>query len=433
LAAFISEMQEPDDHALLREYAERHSEAAFAELVARHVDKVYSTALRHTRNPHQAGEITQAVFIILAQKAGKISGQGWLRRPRRNADRRRGVAATPLSGWLYQTARLTAVTRLRGEIRRARREQEALMQIFQNENEPDHWRHIAPLLDDALARLGEKDRHAVVLRFFDGKSFGEVGAALGGSEDAAKMRVSRALEKLRKFFAKRGVTLTAAAIAGAVSANSVHAAPAGLAKVISAVAITKGATAGGSTLALAKGALKIMAWSKMKTTIFVSASVLLAVGATAVMMVDTPRSEHQQSVVERAPVLEPIILAWQQGNQAEAVGKFIEADWNTRPLFARNSVLSLSEKQFKALSDAERKAKSEEMLPRLAILKQLAAAVLQTGRDAAAKGDKGRARRSFVAIEQCGADLAKGDYMLIVQLVGKAFEKMADSEIAKLT
>jgi RNA polymerase sigma factor (sigma-70 family) len=268
LAAFIDEMQELDDNALLREYVEHHSEAAFAELVARHVDKVYSTAWRHTRNPHQAGEITQAVFVILAQKAGKFGG---------------GVV---LSGWLYQTARLTAVTLLRGEIRRARREQEALMQMFQNENESDHWRHIAPLLDDALARLGEKDRHAVVLRFFDGKSFGEVGAALGGSEDAAKMRVSRALEKLRKFFAKRGVTLTAAAIAGAVSTNSVHAAPVGLAATITATAL-KGSTVAASTLTLVKGTMKTMTWMKIKFAIGVGAIALLAGGAATMAISQT--------------------------------------------------------------------------------------------------------------------------------------------------
>ena len=159
------------------------------------MDKVYSTALRHTRNPHQAGEITQAVFVILAQKAGKLGG---------------GVV---LSGWLYQAARLTAVTLLRGEIRRARREQEALMQTLQNENEPDHWRHIAPLLDDALARLGEKDRHAVVLRFFDGKSFGEVGAALGGQAMALAPRPGvavgpdRVLYRLPVVRAGAGVTV----------------------------------------------------------------------------------------------------------------------------------------------------------------------------------------------------------------------------------
>ena len=102
------------------------------------------------------------------------------------------------------------------------------MQSILNEPEPEAWRQIAPLLDDAIARLGRKDRDAIVLRFFENRTLAEVGAALGASEDAAKMRVNRALEKLRKFFAKRGVTLTALAIAGAVSANSVHAAPAGI-------------------------------------------------------------------------------------------------------------------------------------------------------------------------------------------------------------
>jgi RNA polymerase sigma factor (sigma-70 family) len=259
-------MQELDDNALLREYVKNDSEAAFAELVARHVGKVYSTAMRHTRNAHQAEEITQAVFVILAQKARKLR------------------SSVILSGWLYQAARLTAVTLLRGEIRRARREREALMQTLQTENEPDHWRHIAPLLDDALARLGEKDRHAVVLRFFDGKNFGEVGAALGGSEDAAKMRVSRALEKLRKCFAKRGVTLTVAAIAGAVSANSVHAAPVGLAKTISTVALAKGAAVSTSTLTLVKGALKLMAWTKAKMMIAACTVVLFAAGTTMIIV-----------------------------------------------------------------------------------------------------------------------------------------------------
>ena len=150
------------------------------------------------------------------------------------------------------------------------------MQSTLNEPDADAWPQIAPLLDDALGKLGEKDRNALVLRFFENKSLAEVGAALGASEDAAKMRVNRALEKLRKIFGKRGVTLSATVIAGAVSANSVHAAPVALAKTISTVAITKGAAAGGSTLALVKGALKIMAWTKAKTAIVGGAVVLLA-------------------------------------------------------------------------------------------------------------------------------------------------------------
>lgn len=154
-------MRELDDNALLREFVERDSEAAFAALVARHVNKVYSIALRLARNPHHAEEITQAVFVVLARKSRQLG---------------RGVI---LSGWLCRTARLTAVTHIRSEIRRARREQEAHMQTSLNETESDAWLQITPQLDDAMEELNEKDHHAVVLRFFDGKSMKEVGATLG--------------------------------------------------------------------------------------------------------------------------------------------------------------------------------------------------------------------------------------------------------------
>jgi uncharacterized protein (TIGR03435 family) len=257
-------MPDLDDIALLRKYVDHGSEDAFATLVARHINKVYSVALRHTRNPHEAEEITQAVFVILAKKSRQL-GKGVI-----------------LSGWLYQAARLTAMTFLRSEIRRTRREQEAQMQKFSNEPEVEVWRQIAPLLDMAMAGLKEKDRHVIVLRYFDGLSLREVGAALGGSEDAAKVRVGRAVEKLRQYFARHGITSTAASLVGAISAHSVQAAPVALAKAVAAVAVAKGAAASGSTLTLIKGALKIMAWTKAKTAIVVGASVLLAAGTATV-------------------------------------------------------------------------------------------------------------------------------------------------------
>ncbi|HEY4953155.1 MAG TPA: TIGR03435 family protein [Verrucomicrobiae bacterium] len=257
-------MHELDDIALLRQYTEQNSEAAFAALVTRHINKVYSVAQRHTRNPHSAEEITQAVFIILAKKADKLNQH------------------TMLSGWLYETSRLTAVTFIRSEIRRAQREQEAHMQTLLNETESDVWPQIAPLLDAAMAGLSEVDRHAVVLRFFDGRTMREVGAALGASEDAAKKRVNRAVEKLRGFFTKRGVVLSTAVLTAAISANSVQAAPAVLAKSITAVAMTKGIVASGSSLTLIKGALKLMAWTKIKTAVAVGAGILLAVGTTTI-------------------------------------------------------------------------------------------------------------------------------------------------------
>ncbi|MDE3066189.1 MAG: sigma-70 family RNA polymerase sigma factor [Verrucomicrobiota bacterium] len=283
-------MPEPDDIGLLGEYARRQSEDAFAALVERHVVLVYSVALRSAGNPQTAEEITQAVFIILARKARSL--------PRR----------TVLSGWLYQTARLTAANFLRAEIRRQKREQEAYMQSRVNEPEPEVWPQIVPLLDAAMERLGKKDRDAIVLRYFENKNLREVGAALGASEGAARMRVARALERLRKFFTRRGMTHSADAIAGAVLAHSVHAAPIGLAKTITAVALAKGAAAGGSTLTLVKGALKLMEWTKAKTAVVAGIGVLAVAGITTIIVKDIDahrvydwQTWADQSTLNKAP------------------------------------------------------------------------------------------------------------------------------------
>ena len=157
------------------------------------------------------------------------------------------------------------------------------MQSVVSESGDLAWPQIAPLLDDAVGALGEKDRRAIILRFYEGRNLAEVGKGLGASEDAAEKRVTRAVEKLKKFFCKRGIKSTATAVTGAISTNSVQAAPVGLAKTISAVALAKGATASTSTLTLAHGALKIMAWTKTKTTIAGIAIALLGIGTTAIV------------------------------------------------------------------------------------------------------------------------------------------------------
>ena len=280
-------MEPVDASALLRQYAENHSDEAFAELVTRHVNLVYSVALRQAGHLQNAEEITQAVFIILAKKAAGLRHE------------------KALSSWLFQATRFTAINFMRSEIRRQNREQEAQMQTILNESGGEVWPKIVPLLDDAVAALREKERRAIVLRFYEGRSLREVGLALGASEEAAKKRVGRALEKLRRHFAKRGVDSTTAAIAETISAHSVQIAPLALARTISVVAVAKGATASISTLSLIKGALKIMAWTKAKTAITVGAAVILSIGTYT----GVEKAIHQRTVARGKQILNQVVAA----------------------------------------------------------------------------------------------------------------------------
>jgi RNA polymerase sigma factor (sigma-70 family) len=258
-------MTDASDMELVQAYLRQGSEEAFATMVGRHINLVYSAAIRQVGTATNAEEITQAVFIILARKAAGL-------RP-----------DTVLEGWLYETTRLTSLSFLRGERRRQWREQEAYMRSTLDESDDvSVWDQMSPLLDEAISRLGKKDRDAIILRFFKEKNLGEVAATLKVTEAAAQRRVHRALEKLHRYFNKRGVSSTIAIIAREISVNSIHAAPVTLAKSITTVAISKGVAASGSTLTLIKGALKIMAWTKAKAVIVTSAIVLLAAGTTTI-------------------------------------------------------------------------------------------------------------------------------------------------------
>ncbi len=256
-------MPDANDMDLVREFARDHSEAAFTELVRRHLNLVYSVARRCTGNDGDAHDVTQAVFIILARKAAGLREK------------------TLLTGWLYETTRFAAARLLRTNARRHAREQEAYMQSTLNEADTAAvWEKLSPHLEAAMDKLNAADRALLVLRFYENKSGPEAAALLGIREDAAHKRVTRAIEKLRKFFVQRGVTLSGAAIAGAVSANSMQAAPVALAKSVTAVAIVKGSIAMISTLTLVTGTLNLMAWAKAKTATFIGTVFLVACGAT---------------------------------------------------------------------------------------------------------------------------------------------------------
>jgi hypothetical protein len=171
------------------------------------------------------------------------------------------------------------------------------MQSQSNQSEASVWRQIAPLLEDALGQLGDKDRNAVVLRFFNDQSLAEVGAALGVSEDAAKMRVNRAVEKLRVFLSRRGVATSASTMVGAVLANSIQPAPDGLAAAATAAA--KGSSSANSSLALAEGTLKIMTWIKLKTAAAIVIGLFVGGGVSSMVLADfrsgAASSDHDSS------------------------------------------------------------------------------------------------------------------------------------------
>ncbi len=260
------------DAELLRQFAATNSEAAFAELVQRHVNLVYSAALRQVNgDAHLAQDVAQAVFTDLARKAASLA---------RGRD-----ASSPLTGWLYTSAHFAAAKMVRGENRRRDREEKFMREPTETALEPD-WQKLRPVLDAAMHELKESAREAILLRYFENRQFAEVGAKLGLNENAARMRVERALEKLRAIFTKRGVT-TATALASVISANAIQMAPASLAATLTTASI---ATAGTGTFTL----LKIMTATKLKLGI---SAIVVASAATALVVQhqtqNTLRDENQ--------------------------------------------------------------------------------------------------------------------------------------------
>lgn len=260
-----------EDAELLRHYASEASESAFAELVQRHVNLVYSTAWRLVNgDEHLAEDVTQQAFTELARKA------------------RRLTAHPTLEGWLYTTTRRMAQRLARREQRRRARELEAnaINQLLGDSESDSDWNQIRPLLEDAMHDLCEKDRLAVLMRFFQNKSFKETGLLLGLKENAARMRVDRALARLHSSLAKRGVSSTETALAVTLTDNAVGAAPPGLAVAVVSAALAGAATGPGLMLTI----LKRITYSKMKTASALTLALALTVGVVTLVNVWTNKS-----------------------------------------------------------------------------------------------------------------------------------------------
>jgi RNA polymerase sigma factor (sigma-70 family) len=249
-----------DDRELLQRFVDGHDEDAFAQIVARHLGLVYSAALRQVGgDAHLAQDVAQTVFADLARKASLL------------------VRHPVLAGWLHTSTHHAAANAVRAERRRRQREEEAhaMQELSRNTPTDADWARVRPVLDDALQRLDHTDRDALLLRFFEGRNFAEVGTALALTESGARMRVERAMEKLRGMLERRGIRSTMAALGAVLATEAVAAPPAGLALAITTSALA--ATGGGA----AAGFLTFIGMSKIQISIL---AVAAAAGMTTVGM-----------------------------------------------------------------------------------------------------------------------------------------------------
>ncbi len=283
-------MDDRSDAQLLRAYAEHGTESAFAEIVTRHTDLVYSAALRQVNSPDLARDVTQSVFTDLARKAREVSFKL--------------SPEASLVGWLYRGTRFAARDLNRTEIRRTQRERQAMEQVHPTPESAPDWEQLRPALDDAMAELDETDRDALLLRYFKNHDLRTVGTTLGISDDAAQKRVSRAVERLRELFAKRGLTIGASGLAVVISANAVQAAPVGLALTISTAAALTGTTLATAATVTATKAIAMTALQK--TVVTATVVVLAGVGIYEARQVSRLRVQNQTLQNQQAALQEQV-------------------------------------------------------------------------------------------------------------------------------
>ncbi len=300
-----------DDFELLRRYVDQHDQQAFAQIVRRHVNAVFSAAARQVGERQLAEDITQAVFVVLARKSARLC--------RRNAG--------TLSGWLLNCVRYASANALKMRKRRIRHEQAAGACFRSGACSPDPsevllWQEISQQLDCAVLKLPAQYRQAILLRYFEDRSISQIAQRLNMSEGAAKQRLSRALGKLRQRVSRDSAammsSIDSSAFASLLAAHAVRMAPAGLAN--SAIAAAMGGATAAAGLSIAKGAMTMMAWTKAKVAAVVIAALVVggaggviavrnatAADRTAAAPSDKPAAQHRQNEVsvETAP---PVVV-----------------------------------------------------------------------------------------------------------------------------
>ena len=298
----MGEMHEASDAQLLRDYAEHGHEAAFRDLVTRHTDLVYSAALRQVYSPDLAGDIAQSVFTDLARKARPLA--------------EKLPDAGSLAGWLHRGTRYAALSYLRDTRCRLANERQAMEQLLTNSESAPDWERIRPVLDEALDSLGDEDREALLLRYFKNHDFRAVGLALGVSDDAAQKRVSRAVESLREFFVKRGVTVGASGLVALLAANAVQAAPAGLAATISGAAALVGTSL--ATAASASATKAIVMTTLQKTLITTTIALAFGTGIYQARQASTLRTQVQTLQQQQGPLTNQVQELERQHDEAKS-------------------------------------------------------------------------------------------------------------------
>jgi len=257
-----------DDRELLRGFVCEGSQASFEKLVQRYTPMVFSSAQRRIGASH-AEDVTQAVFIILAKKA-----------PRLYSRKHQNIA-----GWLHTTTRYAALHALRSERRRMTHEKNASEneQILNPPDTPDSHKMITPLLDEGLDSLSNKDRNALLMRFFRGASHSEIGQTQNISENAANKRIERALLKLERFFGRRGVTASVVVITAAIAGEGTAMASTGMGAVCATMALSSSTTGSfGAAAFLASKTSATMLAAQAKTLVVTTSLCSVIIGSAAV-------------------------------------------------------------------------------------------------------------------------------------------------------